>query len=175
VVYPEIYDNANFAPYHALATVGLRRLLGKSRSRVTYDPFSSSGQSISGLPLGAQAIGPFLEEFIPIRITQLAEQLLGGSKLPPALPVARQNRSPTQTPRAGHFPDYCSGEAPGVKTFLSAATRLHVLPIPRAAEIVTTGCESCCIARRSIRTAMRKMALRSHSKNLRLSVMCPRP
>jgi amidase len=42
------------------------------------------GLSSSGLPLGAQAIGPFLEDLTPIRFAQLAERILGGFKPPPS-------------------------------------------------------------------------------------------
>ncbi len=41
------------------------------------------GLSESGLPLGAQAIGPFLEDRTPIRFAQLVEQALGGFTAPP--------------------------------------------------------------------------------------------
>jgi amidase len=40
------------------------------------------GLSDSGLPLGAQAIGPFLEDRTPIRFAQLVEQIFGGFVAP---------------------------------------------------------------------------------------------
>jgi len=43
------------------------------------------GMSQSGLPLGAQAIGPFLEDRTPIRFAQLVEQSFGGFTPPSQL------------------------------------------------------------------------------------------
>ena len=43
------------------------------------------GFTRSGLPLGAQAIGPFLEDFTPIRFAQTLEQEFGGFVKPPSL------------------------------------------------------------------------------------------
>ena len=41
------------------------------------------GLSRGGLPLGAQVIGPFLEDRTPIRFAQLVEQEFGGFVPPP--------------------------------------------------------------------------------------------
>jgi len=43
------------------------------------------GFTRSGLPLGAQVIGPFLEDYTPIRFAQTIEQEFGGFVKPPAL------------------------------------------------------------------------------------------
>ena len=43
------------------------------------------GFTRSGLPLGAQAIGPFLEDFTPIRFAQTLEQEFGGFIKPNAV------------------------------------------------------------------------------------------
>jgi len=42
------------------------------------------GLDRAGLPLGAQAIGPFLEDRTPIRFAQLVEESVGGFMTPPA-------------------------------------------------------------------------------------------
>lgn len=44
-----------------------------------------AGLSQDGLPVGVQAIGPFLEDRTPIHFAHLAEQAFGGFKPPPAM------------------------------------------------------------------------------------------
>jgi amidase len=43
-----------------------------------------TGRFVDGLPLGVQAIGPYLEDRTTIRFAQLVEQALGGFRRPPA-------------------------------------------------------------------------------------------
>ncbi len=45
-----------------------------------------TGKRIDGLPMGVQAVGPYLEDRTPLRFAQLAEQALGGF-VPPAAVV----------------------------------------------------------------------------------------
>lgn len=42
-----------------------------------------TGRRIEGMPLGLQAVGPYLEDRTPLRFAQLAEQALGGFAPPP--------------------------------------------------------------------------------------------
>lgn len=42
-----------------------------------------TGRRIDGMPMGLQAVGPYLEDRTPIRFAQLAEQALGGFTPPP--------------------------------------------------------------------------------------------
>lgn len=44
-----------------------------------------AGQTRSGLPVGLQAIGPYLEDRTPLRFVQLVEQAFGGFQRPPTL------------------------------------------------------------------------------------------
>ncbi len=37
-----------------------------------------TGRFIDGMPMGLQAVGPYLEDRTPLRFAQLAEQALGG-------------------------------------------------------------------------------------------------
>ena len=46
-----------------------------------------TGRRIDGMPMGVQAVGPYLEDRTPLRFAQLAEQALGGFE-PPPLPRA---------------------------------------------------------------------------------------
>ena len=44
-----------------------------------------TGRFIEGMPMGLQAVGPYLEDRTPLRFAQLAEQALGGYVPPPAV------------------------------------------------------------------------------------------
>jgi amidase len=44
-----------------------------------------TGRFIDGMPMGLQAVGPYLEDRTPLRFAQLAEQALGGFTPPPAM------------------------------------------------------------------------------------------
>ena len=42
-----------------------------------------TGRTIEGLPMGVQAVGPYLEDRTPLRFAQLVEREIGGYKAPP--------------------------------------------------------------------------------------------
>ena len=44
-----------------------------------------TGRFIDGMPMGVQAVGPYLEDRTPLRFAQLVEQALGGFTPPPAM------------------------------------------------------------------------------------------
>jgi amidase len=45
-----------------------------------------TGRRIDGLPMGLQAVGPYMEDRTPLRFAQLVEQTLGAGFAPPPLP-----------------------------------------------------------------------------------------
>jgi amidase len=42
-----------------------------------------TGRFIDGMPMGLQAVGPYLEDRTTLRFAQLAEAALGGGYIPP--------------------------------------------------------------------------------------------
>jgi amidase len=51
-----------------------------------------AGQTRSGLPIGLQAIGPYLEDRTTIRFAQLLEQEFGGFRPPPQILSNREGK-----------------------------------------------------------------------------------
>lgn len=73
--------NGQQVPYlHMSAYPSLATLCGQPATAFL------AGQTRSGLPVGLQAIGPYLEDRTPLRFVQLVEQAFGGFQRPPALP-----------------------------------------------------------------------------------------
>ncbi|HEX4796024.1 MAG TPA: amidase [Humisphaera sp.] len=64
------FDNMSFYP-------GLATLAGQPATAFP------AGLSSDGLPIGLQAIGPFLEDRTPLRFAELLEELTGGFRQPP--------------------------------------------------------------------------------------------